>query len=175
MKIYELFEDLTIPQLQQSTQQGFPDTKKRQHATNEVRVDHFKYTPYKGNNILRIETITGSNNGHKHKLLIDLRNVKFEGGDNERNVTVTSGDGQETSLQPVPLNTTNVGVACDCPDYIMRFAAYNLNNNCHIGPVPPRYVRKTTTRPEANPNHVPGCCKHLLRAIEDLRGYGLIT
>jgi len=56
----------------------------------------------------------------------------------------------------------------------MRFANYNLNHNCHVGPIPPRYVRKTTTRPPANPNAVPGCCKHLLKAIEDLRGYGLI-
>lgn len=175
MKIYELFEDQTVPQLRQNIQTGFPDTKKRQHATNEVRVDNFKYTPFAANGILRVDAITSSNNGNKHKVTIDLRGITFENGDTDQNVTVTSSGGQDISVQPVQLNTTNVGVNCDCQDYIMRFATFNLNQNCHIGAIPPRYIRKTTTRPPANPNNVPGACKHILKCFEDLQGHGLIV
>lgn len=175
MKVFELFEDATIPQLTRSIEVGFPDTRKRQHATNEVRVDQIQYLPLKGNGILRIQSATTSTNGNKHKQFLDLRNVNFESGNTATNATFTSKSGEETSVQPIRLNTTNVGVYCDCEDYNMRFANYNLNNNCHVGPIPPRYVRKTTTRPPANPARVPGMCKHLLKIVQDLRGYGLLT
>lgn len=175
MLIHELFEDLTIPQLQQNVQRGFPNTKKRQHDTGSVRVDRFKYTPFKANKLLKIEALTVSTNSNKHNTVVELRNVVFENGDSPDNVTIISGDGQQTSFQPIPLNITNVGVSCNCADYIMRFAPFNLNNNCHIGTIPPRYIRKTTTRPEVNPQHVPGMCKHLLRMVECIRGDGLIV
>lgn len=175
MKVHELFEDATIPQLQQSIQVGFPNTTKRQHATNEVRVDSLKYKPARGSGLLDIISTTTSDSGHKYQQQLQLRKVTYEDGDTPNNDTFVGADGQRYSIQPVPLTSTTVGVSCSCADYIMRFAAYNIDNNCHVGPMPPRYVRKTTNRPPANPNHVPGMCKHLLKVVDDLEGYGLLA
>lgn len=170
MKLIDLFEDLTVPQLQQSIQTGFPNTRKRQNATDEVRVDKTVFIPMEANNILQVKAETSSNNGNTHQQNIHFKNVKFNAG----NAKFVGNDGQEHSIQALPLRITTVGVNCDCEDYQWRFATFNLNNKCHIGPVPPAYVRKTTTRPPANPSNVPGLCKHLLRVVQDLRQKGLV-
>lgn len=170
MKLQDLFEDLTVPQLQQSIQQGFPGTRKRQNATHEVRVDKTVFIPMEANNILQVKAETSSNNGNRHQQNIHFKQVRFDAG----NAKFVGNDGQEHSIQPLLLNTTTVGVNCNCEDYIWRFATFNLNNKCHIGPIPPKYVRKTTNRPPSNPNNVPGMCKHLLKVVEDLRQKGLV-
>jgi hypothetical protein len=174
MKLFELFEDHTIPQLQTSIEQGFPNTKKRQHATGEVRVTNNTYTPFTNQKVLRVEAHTQSNSGEQYNQFIDLRNITYEYSSNSSNVPIEAVDNHEYYVQPIQLNTTNVGVFCTCPDYQMRFAAYNMQNNCHIGPPPARYVRKTENRPEVNPDHVPGMCKHLLKVTDQLRQDGIV-
>lgn len=172
--IYELFEDLTIPQLSQSTERGFPDTTKRQHVTHEVRVNNIQYMPFTSNNILKVVTTTTSNNGNGHNQMVELRRVQFEPSDTPTNATFKAKDGQDYHILPLKTSVSTVGVACDCEDYIMRFASFNLNNNCHVGPIPPKYIRKTTTRPPANPLKQPGMCKHLIKVVEELSGFGLL-
>ena len=164
-----LMEEKTIPQLQRHIQQGFPNTKKRQHATHEVQISKLQYLPITNKDILRITADTLTDNGNRHKLIMDLQNVNFQPPNSGNNVTVTDLGGYKHSITPVILNINNVKVHCDCEDYQMRFAYYNIQNNCHIGPPPAPYTRKTDTRPEANPSHVPGLCKHLLKVAEDLR------
>jgi hypothetical protein len=174
MKLVDLFEKQTLAQLQQSVVTGFPGTTKRQNDVGSVKIDNITYTPFrhKSKQILRVNADTASNNGHAHKVIVELRGVEF--GAVDGGVEVTSTDGQQISITPVSLNTSYVGVSCDCPDYIFRFANYNINNDCHVGPIPPRYIRKTTNRPEVNPNKVPGMCKHVMAAIGDLRKIGLV-
>lgn len=164
-----LAEDKTIPQLQQHIQQGFPNTKKRQHATHEVRITKLQYLPITNKEILRITANTTSTNGNPHKQILDLQNVNFQPPNSGNNVVIQDLGGHPHSITPVVLNINNVKVYCDCEDYQMRFAHYNIENNCHIGPPPAPYTRKTDTRPEANPNHVPGLCKHLLAVVSDLK------
>lgn len=175
VKVYELLsEDATIPQLQQNIQRGFPDTKKRQHATNEVRITSIKYIPAQGLNVLKVESTTASTNGNQHSQLINFRNANLH-GNSDTGVKVETPEGKEFTMDPLKLNTTNVGVYCDCEDYMMRFAAFNIQNKCHLGPPPPPYTRKTTTRPEANPSHVPGMCKHLLKVVDETQRVGILT
>lgn len=175
MKLHELFEDATIPELRRNIETGFPNTKKRQHATNEVRVNNLQYTPVLQGGLLRVNSKTSTNNGNQHTQILDLRNISFEGQPTDLNVTFMARDNRDYYMRPVQLNTTNVGVFCDCDDYIMRFANYNIQNNCHVGPKPHPYVRKTDDRPSVNPGKVPGLCKHLLRVVDDLKRYGLLT
>lgn len=174
MKLSELFEDQTIPQLQQSIRQGFPDTKKRQHATHEVHVTKLQYTPLLQNDILRINSSTSSDNGNTHTQAMDIRDVNFQPDNSGNTVKVKDSSGVQHSITPVTLNVNTVAVYCDCQDYQMRFANFNIQNNCHLGPPPPRYVRKTTTRPPANPLRVPGMCKHLLKTAEEVQRLGIL-
>jgi hypothetical protein len=174
MKLSELFEDQTYPQLTQSIERGFPNTQKRQLATGEVRVADNRFTPFTNAKVLRVDSHVASNSGRRYNQFVDLRNVVYETHANETNVPVSATDHSEYHIQPVELNTTNVGVYCNCPDYQMRFAHYNIQNNCHIGPPPKNYTRKTQNRPEVNPQHVPGLCKHLIKVVNKMKGDGLV-
>ncbi|PPD55681.1 MAG: hypothetical protein CTY12_00045 [Methylotenera sp.] len=174
MLLSELFEDATIPQLQQSIEQGFPDTKKRQHATNEVQVAAYQYIPKTNVKLLQVVSNTNSQSGGRYNQVIVLRDVQYDMADSATNISIDRG-GKKFYVKPVAFNTTNVAVSCNCPDYIMRFAHTNAENNCHVGQLPPQYIRKTTDRPSANPNHVPGMCKHLLKMTEDLQRTGLLN
>ena len=52
-------------------------------------------------------------------------------------------------------------VRCSCSDYYYVWSHYNYTNGVQFGGASRRYVRKTSTRPEANKLHVVGICKHL--------------
>lgn len=173
MKLADLFEKQTIPQLQQSVITGFPRTKKRQHDVSSVDVDNITYTPfrYKSTQRLRVNCNTSTDAGNVHKVIIELRNVECNSVDG---VSIPSTDNRSLVVAPVALNNTYVGVSCDCPDYIFRFATHNIKNDCHVGPIPPTYIRKTTTKPEANPRKIPGMCKHIMRSVEEIKKVGLI-
>lgn len=176
MKLIDIFEDQTIPQLRQSIERGFPNTKKRQHSTGEVRVLSLEYRPAPTQKAIQITTVSStSGSGNQHNQTLMLKNAEFDSLGSGSNASFKAVDGKEYYIKPLPVNDTNVNVTCDCEDYIMRFAHYNDQNGCHLGPLPPNYVRKTTTRPPVNPLKVPGMCKHLLKAVDDLRGYGLLA
>ena len=169
-----LIEDATIPQLRQSIEQGFPDTKKRQHATNEVQVAAYQYIPKTRVNQLHVVSNTRSNGGGQYNQVIVLRDVHYDMADTATNISIDRG-GKKFYVEPVELNSTTVAVSCNCADYVMRFAHTNSANNCHVGQLPPPYTRKTTTRPPVNPDNVPGLCKHLLKMVDDLKRTGLLT
>lgn len=173
-EIVVLNEDQTIPQLHQHIQQGFPNTKRRQHVTHEVRVTGIQYTPMLQNGILRINSSTTSNNGNAHTQALDIRDINFQPENSGNNVTIQDNSGRSHSVTPAKLNVSTVAVYCDCEDYQMRFANFNIQNNCHLGPPPPRYIRKTTTRPPANPNQVPGMCKHIIKVTDELKQLGIL-
>ena len=168
-EIVVLKEDATIPQLHQHIRQGFPDTKKRQHATNEVSVTKLQYTPIIQQDTLFVDSTTSSSNGNAHKQALEIQNVNFQPVNSGSNVKIKDSSNVEHAVTPAKLNTSNVSVFCDCEDYQMRFAAFNIQNNCHLGPPPARYVRKTTTRPPVNPLQVPGFCKHLICITQELQ------
>ncbi len=170
MKLSDLFEDLNINQLHQNIQRGFPKTKKRQHVTHEVNVNNIHFKIDTNQKILSINANTStSGTGNKHTPMLALKDVNFQAPQSGQNVEIQGADGQKQSITPVKLNINNVMVACDCEDYIKRFAPYNVQNNCHLGQPPAPYTRKTTTYPEVNPKHLPGMCKHIIKIVEVLK------
>jgi hypothetical protein len=175
MKVLELFEDQTIPQLKQSIERGFPDTKKRQHAVGEVRVVDNRYTPFTSASVLRVDSHVASNSGRRYNQFVDLENVSYDLHSAEGNVPVSATDHHEYYIKPVELNTTNVKVFCNCKDYQMRFAFYNIQNNCHIGPPPKQYSKVAgSDRGPVNPLKVPGLCKHLIKVVNILKQDGIV-
>ncbi len=164
-----IVEDATLQHLRNEIERGFPDTKKRQHATNEVTVTKLQYIPRIEADILQINSSTSSTSGNVYKQLIQANGVNFQPDNSGNTVSVKDSNGTSHSITPVKLNVNNVGVFCECEDYQKRFAEINVSNNCHIGPQPAKYVRKTTTRPPANPLNVPGMCKHLIAVTDRLK------
>ena len=70
--------------------------------------------------------------------------------------------------------STPVQVRCTCPDFRFVWSWWDNSVQSLLGP-PKRYTRKTTTRPEANPPHAPGLCKHLIEFSLRLNQEGIIS
>jgi hypothetical protein len=66
-------------------------------------------------------------------------------------------------------------VVHNCPDFFFCYSYYNKVNNALAGGVLRSYTRKTKTRPERNPIHTPGVCKHLIRQFISMRNGKLVT
>lgn len=163
--LQQLDEDSTVNRLRGNIQSAFPNTRKRQHATNEVTIDKVEYIPYLGTKFLHVRSTA---NGQYRQALQFVR-VTFDKQDTPENITFVATDGQDYHVQPISLAAHNVKVRCNCLDFHFRFATWNFSDNSIVGPAPKPYRRVTNTRPPANPDHVPGLCKHLLKLIDELR------
>jgi hypothetical protein len=163
----QLLEDSTPRELERNIELAFPNTDRRQHATNEVKIISMKYHQLP-DNTLKVVTQCRSN-GHTYIPVVQFTDVTFEPAAAASNVKVTLEAGREAYVTPIMMGTNNVRVRCGCLDFYHRFAHYNLgDNSLYGGPFPP-YQRKTTTRPPANPSRLPGMCRHLLRVFETLQ------
>ncbi len=172
--LQQLDEVSSVPALQTNIERGFPETKKRQHATNEVTINNVSYIPYIGMKMLHVKSMSTSN-GHQYQQALQFNGVAFEPEDTDNNATFQASDGEDYHVQPLQLNGHYVKVRCSCLDFRFRFADYNSQDKSLVGRPPPLYQRKTTTRPPANPARVPGMCKHLLKLVQMLQQYGLVA
>jgi hypothetical protein len=69
---------------------------------------------------------------------------------------------------------TPVQCRCTCMDFYMRMAEWDDQHEALYGDPFPRYHRKTTTRPEVNPGHIPGLCKHLVGTARYIQSLGIL-
>ena len=70
---------------------------------------------------------------------------------------------------------TKVQVRCNCSDYRFTWFMWNKEKGSHYGRGFPPYERVTDTRPERNPVHSPGICKHLMGLLTVLRDKGVLV
>lgn len=171
--LQQLYEMSSVPDLEDNIEQGFPHTKKRQHATNEVTVSNVQYMPYLGMKMLHVKSISSSN-GHQYQQALQFLRVDFDDQKQPDNATFQASDGADYHIKPLQLSGHNVKVRCNCLDFYYRFANYNSQDKSLVGRPPPPYQRKTN-RPPVNPDQVPGMCKHLLKLVDNLTQAGLIS
>lgn len=170
--LQQLQEVSSVPDLEDNIERGFPETRKRQHATNEVTINNVQYMPYIGMKMLHVKS-TSQSNGNEYRQALQFNGVQFAAQDGPDVATFAASDGEDYHVAPLELSGHNVKVRCNCMDFHYRFANYNAQDKSLVGKPPPLYQRKTN-RPPVNPAQVPGMCKHLLKLVEMLRRYGLI-
>lgn len=69
-------------------------------------------------------------------------------------------------------NQNYVRVRCSCKDFRFRFSWEDKAAGALYGGKPASYTRKPgSTRPEVNPEHIPGMCKHIWQAAKSLERY----
>lgn len=168
-----LNEVSTYPKLNTNIERGFPNTTKRQHATQPVVVTNISYVPYLRNKSLQLAGNARSN-GRVYSPTIQFLNVEYQNTDLDTNVTFTATNGQEYHCSQIVLANNNVKVRCNCLDFYYRFAFYNKTDGSLFGRSPRPYIRKTNTRPPANPDKVPGVCKHVIKLLQALEHAKLI-
>lgn len=177
MKIQDLIEYSTIPDLERNIEVGFPRTTKRQHSTDTIRVAQLRIVPYVGTKSIFFKALClNTDGGHKYDTQIFVGGgAQFETGETDETVKFTASNGNEYNMHPVTLTDQYARVRCNCPDFYYRFAHYDHNDQSLWGPAPPPYQRKTDNRPPVNPDQVPGMCKHLIKTVDALRQAGLVV
>lgn len=170
----QLNED-TMVDLQRNIVWGFPNTKKRQYATDPVQIVQMKMKPWQKSTKLLIDVLAKGVEGKTYQSQILFQQVKYEKEDTDQNVTFVAVDGESYNIQPIPLTSNHVKVRCQCLDFYYRFAHWNKQHNVLYGRSPPLYRRKTTTRPPVNPGRVPGICKHLIKTVAALQDAGILA
>ena len=168
----KLLLEISYSKLERETWRGFPHTTKRLNAVQEIDVNTVTFLPYLGTKMLLVTSdVQNVVNGNVYRPLIALVGVKFS----EKKVpgwfTFVS-DGKRYWCEPVPIETSNVRVRCQCGDFNYRFSWYDHRNKALYGQ-PFKYQRKTDWYPPANPLEVPGVCKHIGRLARSLKTSGL--
>lgn len=164
-------EDSTLDNLEHDIVAGFPNTTKRQNATNEVIVGNIEFTPY-NNGILHVEAATRSN-GHNYETEIQFQQVQQKETDDGTTITIQGTDGQQHHIVPIQTGQSNVKVRCSCLDFHYRFAAWNDQDNSLYGE-PPGLYRKKTDRASVNPTRTSGICKHIIKLTQRLQQLGVV-
>jgi hypothetical protein len=95
-------------------------------------------------------------------------------GESDTYKTVIAFYGVDFGKNKIIDDLTKIRVSCSCRDFYFTFARWDYYNNSLYGRNRKIYVRKTTTYPERNPDHIPGMCKHLINFLDVLANQNLI-
>lgn len=166
-----LEERSSFAQLQTNIINDMP-TKKRQYATDTVKIVQLSLIPFLGTKNLLVKAVA-NNDGRKYDPQIIFNNVIFEEEDTPTNITFVASDNKKYHIQKISLTNNTVRVRCNCLDFYYRFAPFNAKDKSLVG-TPPRPYQKKTDRPPVNPKQVPGVCKHLLKLFSALREAGIV-
>ncbi len=107
-----------------------------------------------------------------YPLVVTFYNVDYSlERDPEHPLVVRPRIGEPFFMRPASEVENPVQVRCQCPFFRFVWAEWDKKNKALSGPVFPAYIRKTSraARPEVNPTHVPGVCKHLIGIFNKLR------
>lgn len=158
----------TLIQLYQSAVKAFPNTTKRQHATQPIRIVEMRWLPFLGVNTLFLGGKVESH-GKNYDCIILFKEVDYKKSD----IKIVASDGQTYSFGKLGFDKNEVNLRCNCPDFSWRFNYYNFVDHSLYGNKRKKYVAMTEKR--ANPMKMPGICKHLIRFSEALLDADIIS
>ncbi|MHA2043195.1 MAG: hypothetical protein ACW99G_00290 [Candidatus Thorarchaeota archaeon] len=156
----------SLEELYKSSVKAFPETRKRQYATNPVVVEKIIWTPFVGMKTLFVKGIV-KNEGKEYNTAILFKGVSYHEEDSKGVVPLLANDEKEYYLEQLSKTDTDVLVRCNCPDFYWRFNYYNHLDKSLNGRHRAKYEAKY--RPgSANPQKLPGTCKHLMKFMHVL-------
>jgi hypothetical protein len=159
----------SLVDLYDSAVKAFPSTTKRQHATNPIKIVELTWVPYKGMKTLFVRGLA-RNEDRTYNPIIVFKNVQYLklGG-----VQLIDNNGQQHFLERLSLEENDVLVRCGCKDFGFRFNYYNHLDKSLQGTKRTKYESKGVG-PPANPQEIPGMCKHLMKMMIVLHNSGII-
>lgn len=150
----------SINDLYQSAVGAFPETTKRQHAIDPIKITNLNWIPFLGVKTLYVRGLAQSE-GKEYNPSIVFQGVKYSEEFESGLVKLSTNDGL-FFLERLSLDTNAVRVHCNCPDFRWRFRYYNYLDHSLYGPKGKKYVA-LGIGPPANPQEMPGMCKHLMK------------
>jgi hypothetical protein len=162
----------TLPELYHNSVIAFPETKKRQHATDTIKITHLNWVPYLGVKTLFVKGLA-QNEGREHTPIIVFKKVQYREQKGKNIIPLIDNLGKKYFLDQLSFDENEVLVRCDCGDHAWRFRHFNSLDKSLYGRDRKKYEAKY--RPgSANPQELPGLCKHLIKLGKTLYESGII-
>lgn len=167
----EWFES-TLNDLHTSAVNAFPNTRKRQHAIDPIRIVEVTWTPYLGMKTL-FTSGRASSGDKEYKPLILFKNVAYHENNAQGLVGLAASDGQDYFLEKINLADHDVVVRCNCPDFHWRFNYFDHLDKSLYGRKRAPY-QALFNPGSANPQEMPGICKHIMKFARVLSQSGIV-
>lgn len=158
----------SLADLYQSAVDAFPRTKMRQYATHPIVVTNLRWVPFVGMRTLFVKGLA-QNEGKEYNTIVLLKEINYSGDE----ITIIASDGKEYSFDKPTLESSDVLLRCNCPDFHWRFNYYNHQDKSLYGSKRGKYESKGG--PPANPMELPGMCKHLMKTVKVLQESGIFA
>lgn len=168
------FQESSIDDLYKSTVDAFPNTTKRQFATDPIVITKLQWVPYKGVKTLFVKGLAQNRHeGTEYNCLFLFKNVDYD----SKEIKITASDFKEYNLNKLSFKETEVLVRCNCKDFYWRFNFTDYLERSLWGRLRSPYTADSsnTNRPPANPKQLPGMCKHLIKLSKTLQEAGLLV
>lgn len=171
-KNWIILNESNLLDLYKSTVKAFPETKKRQHAIDTIKITEIQWNPFLGVKTLFVKGFAeNTETGKQYNPIIVFKNVEYSKSANSP-VELIASDGKKYSLEKIS-NENDVLIRCNCADFSWRFNYFDHQDKSLYGRVRKKYVAKNM--PEtANPLGLPGMCKHLIKLVKTINQTGLL-
>ena len=165
-----LYEN-SLQGLFQTTIEAFPNTRKRQHAIDEIRIVKIDWVPFSGVKTLFVKGLAQNmQNGHEYNPMILFKNVSYN-LKKENNVQIATDDGKKYNFEK--LTDNDVLVRCNCKDFTWRFNFTDHKEESLYGRVRRKY--EAIYNPgSSNPLELPGMCKHIIKLAKSIHSAGVL-
>lgn len=169
----DLLLETSIEQLVKQSERAFPNTTKRQHATDTTAVVSIEMIPQKDKLLIKGQ-VRGSQN-KIYDVIVQFQQIKYNPPGDQDKVSFVANE-QTYTIAPIAIQQNNCKVRCTCLDFRFRFAVHNFSDNSLYGAKPAAYHAKSrSNRGPANPTHTPGVCKHIMTFVDELHDANLFV
>jgi len=168
-------KESSLLDLYQSTVAAFPNTRKRQHSIDIIRIEEVNFTPFLGMRTLFVRSrALNIENGNVYNPMILFKDVIYH-PEKERDewIEIAGSDGRNYILERLEQDTNDILVRCNCPDFQWRFNYFDHEDRSLYGRKRRKYEAAVAPG-SANPNEMPGMCKHLIKLSVVVNNSGIL-
>lgn len=160
--------------LYQSTVNAFPHTRKRQHVVDSIQIQEVNFTPYLGVKTLFVKAAAlNEENGNIYKAMMLFKNVDYHPRKEREELVELAVNGKAYFFERLERDVNDILVRCNCPDFKWRFAHFDYEDRSLYGRNRRKY-EAVMAPGSANPNQMPGMCKHLIKLSTAIQDIGIL-
>lgn len=162
-----IITESSLSELFQSTVDAFPNTTKRQYATDTINIANITWRPFLGMRTLFVKGLA-QNEGKEYSPIIIFKNVQYHENEEPNLIKITE-DGNEYFFEPLSMDT-DVILRCPCADFYWRGVHFNSLDKSLYGRDRKKY--EAIYNPgSSNPTQSPIMCKHLIKLASVVLGF----
>ena len=168
----KLWTESSLQELYQSAVDAFPSTQMRQHAVDPIVISSLQWVPFLGMKTLFVKGLAESG-GSEYSPVVVFKRVGYQDTSGPGVIPLAASDGQEYFLERLSAEQTDVLVRCNCDDFYWRFNYFNSTDKSLYSRKRKKYEALYNPG-SANPQSMPGLCKHLMKMAGVLRESGVL-